>query len=44
MVVYLCGPLLFMHGVRTALLEKGVPEDRIYYEIFGPDSWSPVAA
>jgi nitric oxide dioxygenase len=42
--VYVCGPLPFMHGVRTALLEKGVPETRIHYEIFGPDSWSPVAA
>lgn len=34
----------FMDGVRTALLEKGVPETRIHYEIFGPDTWSPVAA
>jgi len=42
--VYLCGPLPFMNGVRAALLEKGVPESRIHYEIFGPDSWSPVAA
>ncbi|MDT5068848.1 MAG: nitric oxide dioxygenase [Mycobacterium sp.] len=42
--VYLCGPLPFMHGVRTTLLEKGVPEARIHYELFGPDSGSPAAA
>jgi nitric oxide dioxygenase len=42
--VYLCGPLPFMHGVRTALLEKGVAEARIHYELFGPDSGSPAAA
>jgi nitric oxide dioxygenase len=41
---YLCGPLPFMDGVRTALLSKGVPESHIHYEIFGPDSWSPAAA
>jgi len=40
---YLCGPLPFMHGIRTALLSKGVPEAHIHYEIFGPDSWSPAA-
>ena len=43
MVVYLCGPLLFMHGVRTALLEKCVPI-HIHDELFGLYSWSPVAA
>ncbi|MDT5339152.1 MAG: nitric oxide dioxygenase [Mycobacterium sp.] len=42
--VYLCGPLPFMHGIRAALLAKGVPGARIHYEIFGPDTWAPVAA
>ena len=42
--VYVCGPLPFMHGIRTALLDKGVPEAHIHYEMFGPDSWSPAAA
>lgn len=41
---YLCGPLPFMHGIRAALLSKGVPETNIHYEVFGPDSWSPAAA
>ena len=41
---YLCGPLPFMHGIRTALLAKGLPEAQIHYEIFGPDNWSPAAA
>jgi nitric oxide dioxygenase len=34
----------FMHGVRAGLLAKGVSENDIHYEIFGPDSWSPAAA
>ena len=42
--VYLCGPLPFMQGVRAELLSKGVSENNIHYEIFGPDSWSPAAA
>lgn len=37
--VYLCGPLLFMQGVRSALVEAGVPGKNINYEIFGPDQW-----
>ncbi|GAB7007627.1 FAD-binding oxidoreductase [Nocardioides sp. AN3] len=35
--VYLCGPLPFMAGVKSALLARGVAEDRIHYEVFGPD-------
>jgi nitric oxide dioxygenase len=35
----LCGPLPFMRTVRRALLDRGVPVDRIHYEIFGPDAW-----
>ncbi|GLP76672.1 hemin transporter [Mycobacterium antarcticum] len=41
---YVCGPLPFMGAIRTALLAKGVPENRIHFEIFGPDTWHPAAA
>ena len=41
---YLCGPLPFMHGIRATLLAKGLPENAIHYEVFGPDSWNPAAA
>lgn len=37
--VYLCGPLPFMQGARSALVEAGVPGKNINYEIFGPDQW-----
>lgn len=37
---FTCGPLPFMRHVRTDLLARGVPADRIRYEIFGPDVWS----
>lgn len=36
---YLCGPLPFMQGVRSQLVEAGVPGTQIQYEIFGPDQW-----
>jgi nitric oxide dioxygenase len=36
---YLCGPLPFMQGVRSALLERGVAARDIQYEVFGPDLW-----
>jgi nitric oxide dioxygenase len=39
--VYLCGPLPFMDLVRTALVEGGLPEANIHYEVFGPDMWLP---
>ncbi len=35
--VHLCGPLPFMRQVRSGLLRRGVPADRIAYEVFGPD-------
>ncbi|MGW1060342.1 globin domain-containing protein [Micromonospora rubida] len=34
--VHLCGPLPFMNQVRSTLLRRGVPSDRIAYEVFGP--------
>lgn len=36
---YLCGPVLFMQSVRTALIARGVPPKDIQYEVFGPDLW-----
>jgi nitric oxide dioxygenase len=38
-VFYLCGPLPFMQGVRSALIDRGVPPRDIQYEVFGPDLW-----
>jgi nitric oxide dioxygenase len=35
----LCGPLPFMRTVRGDLLRRGVPAERIHYEVFGPDLW-----
>ena len=34
--VYLCGPVPFMAAVKTALLELGVAEENVHYEVFGP--------
>ncbi|MFY1575388.1 globin domain-containing protein [Verrucosispora sp. WMMD703] len=34
--VHLCGPLPFMNLVRSGLLRRGVPVERIAYEVFGP--------
>ncbi|WP_299535926.1 globin domain-containing protein [uncultured Streptomyces sp.] len=39
LTVYLCGPLPFMRAVRGDLLRRGVPAERIHYEVFGPDLW-----
>ncbi|MET1036104.1 MAG: globin domain-containing protein [Arthrobacter sp.] len=36
---YLCGPLVFMQAVRSALIGSGVPARDIQYEVFGPDLW-----
>ncbi|GAB6899134.1 globin domain-containing protein [Kineosporia succinea] len=36
---YLCGPVPFMQVVRAGLLQRGLPEDRIHYEVFGSDTW-----
>ncbi|GAU70344.1 putative flavohemoprotein [Streptomyces sp. NBRC 110611] len=35
----LCGPLPFMRAVRGDLLRRGIPAQRIHYEVFGPDLW-----
>ncbi|WP_306434485.1 hypothetical protein [Actinomadura roseirufa] len=36
---YLCGPIPFMRDVRRGLLAAGVGEERVHYEVFGPDLW-----
>jgi nitric oxide dioxygenase len=41
---YLCGPVPFMQSVRTALRQRGLPSERIRYEVFGPDQWTPTRA
>jgi nitric oxide dioxygenase len=38
--VFTCGPLPFMRHVRSQLLARGVPAERIRYEVFGPDLWA----
>ncbi|MFE9775302.1 globin domain-containing protein [Streptomyces sp. NPDC005931] len=43
-MVYLCGPVPFMRAVRARLLNRGIPPQRIRYEVFGPDLWLPNAA
>lgn len=34
--IYVCGPVPFMKTVLTALIELGIPEDKVHYEFFGP--------
>jgi nitric oxide dioxygenase len=38
---YLCGPVPFMQAVRTGLRRRGLPSERIRYEVFGADQWTP---
>jgi nitric oxide dioxygenase len=38
-IYYLCGPLPFMQGIRSALIERDVAPRDIQYEVFGPDLW-----
>ncbi|GAB3710799.1 globin domain-containing protein [Mariniluteicoccus flavus] len=38
--VFMCGPLPFMQAARRALMAKGVSDERIRYEVFGPDLWA----
>ncbi|MFI5938215.1 globin domain-containing protein [Actinoplanes sp. NPDC051494] len=37
--VYLCGPVPFMQAVRAGLHRRGLPDDRIHYEVFGSEQW-----
>lgn len=34
--IYVCGPVPFMKAVLIALMELGIPEEKINYEFFGP--------
>lgn len=38
--VFMCGPLQFMRVTRLALIDKGIPNENIHYEVFGPDLWA----
>jgi nitric oxide dioxygenase len=38
--VFMCGPLPFMRASRTTLMARGIPSERIHYEVFGPDLWA----
>jgi nitric oxide dioxygenase len=38
-VYHLCGPIPFMHEIRSALIERRIPPRDIQYEVFGPDLW-----
>lgn len=38
--VFMCGPLPFMQAMRGTLISRGVPAERINYEVFGPDLWA----
>jgi nitric oxide dioxygenase len=38
--VFMCGPLPFMRDVRASLVRRGVPAQRIRYEVFGPDMFA----
>ncbi|MHA3723051.1 globin domain-containing protein [Leucobacter sp. HY1910] len=38
--VFMCGSLPFMQAARRDLVGRGVPSDRIHYEVFGPDMWA----
>ena len=37
---FMCGPLPFMQAMRGQLIARGVPAERINYEVFGPDLWA----
>jgi nitric oxide dioxygenase len=34
---YICGPIPFMRMHHDALIERGIKEPRVHYEVFGPD-------
>ena len=38
--VFMCGSLPFMQAARRDLVSRGVPSNRIHYEVFGPDMWA----
>ncbi|WP_127502641.1 globin domain-containing protein [Actinoplanes solisilvae] len=40
--VYLCGPVPFMQHIRAGLHRRGIPDERIRYEVFGSEQYRPV--
>ncbi|WP_149264574.1 globin domain-containing protein [Actinomadura sp. K4S16] len=38
--VFMCGPIPFMREIRRGLAAAGVSDERIHYEVFGPDLWN----
>ncbi|MFI7601725.1 globin domain-containing protein [Actinoplanes sp. NPDC049681] len=38
---YLCGPVPFMQMIRAGLQRRGLPDERIRYEVFGSEQWRP---
>lgn len=42
-VAFMCGPLGFMQAARRTLIDRGIPAERIHYEVFGPDLWAASA-
>ena len=34
--IYVCGPVPFMKAVLTALIELGIPQEKVNFEFFGP--------
>jgi nitric oxide dioxygenase len=42
--VYLCGPVPFMQVIRAGLHRRGVPDERIRYEVFGSEQWRTTPA
>jgi nitric oxide dioxygenase len=41
--VYLCGPIPFMAQVRAGLQRRGIPAEKIRYEVFGSEQWVATA-
>ncbi|WP_180954204.1 hypothetical protein [Bacillus sp. M6-12] len=35
-IVYVCGPVLFLRAAVLGLRKFGVEQDKIHYEFFGP--------
>ncbi|GGU09581.1 globin domain-containing protein [Actinomadura citrea] len=38
--VFMCGPIPFMREIRRGLAGAGVSDERVHYEVFGPDLWA----
>ncbi|WP_165966947.1 hypothetical protein [Actinomadura sp. 7K507] len=38
--VFMCGPIPFMREIRRGLADAGISDERVHYEVFGPDLWN----